>query len=353
MTNQFLFQGQYNQTYTTRLSCVRPLINLSTLNDAKIVKSLSEAANVEGYVAFVAILYIDALNKETIFDEYFFGKKERTIKEYENFTYYVEDESCRVEVIFEADGLFVTGQALGFLAYKDSLTLTIKDVIYPEELKPENRVANNNICFISDLKIGNGVGELQITMDYIKKNKEISDLVIMGDLFREFTDENVNWLIQFIKILDVNTFIIPNTNDPTNILLPQKPIHKRLINASCQFLSNPAQFTAGRNMLFVPPVSVQDIKLYKQEKSINILKMLLKTRQICPTAPDTIGCIPYKEIDPFVLESAPEYVFTIDDDFESEKDKVNFFVIPSFSKSKKAVVLNMSKNTLECISLEH
>ncbi|ELA46637.1 hypothetical protein VCUG_01863 [Vavraia culicis subsp. floridensis] len=353
MKENFLFQGQYNQTYVTRLVKMRPLINLSACKNATILPNLSESSNANGPVAFVALLYVDGTNKETIFDETGLINKERVVKPYENLTYYVEDESCRVEVIFEPEGLFVTGQVLGFLAEKNTHSLTIKDVIYPEQLEQTGQPEHDVICFIADLKIRNSMGELNVVIDYISNSKRVTDLVIIGDLFDEVTKENADLLTQFIENFGADTFIIPNTNDPTNKLLPQQPISNRLIDYNCLFLPSPAQFETGTKMLFIPPVAVNDIKLYGETSAIKIMKMLVRTRHICPTAPDTVGCIPYKDEDPFILNEMPDYVFTLGDKFEKEIGKITYFVLPSFSKTKKVIILTLDKCNFETIALEY
>ncbi|ELQ75034.1 DNA polymerase delta, regulatory subunit 55 [Trachipleistophora hominis] len=353
MRKDFLFQGQYNQTYVTRLEKMRSLINLDVHDDTTILSNLSEASSASGPVAFIALLYVDCANKETIFDEAGLIKKEKNVKPYENFTYFVEDESCRVEVIFEPKDLFVTGQVLGFIAERNTHSLTIKSVIYPVQLKLTGQLDHDIICFIADLRIRNSMSELNVITDYISNSKKVTDLVIIGDIFDEVTKENADLLAQFLEDFGADAFIIPNINDPTNKLLPQQPISNRIIDYNCLFLPSPALFEVGAKMLFIPPVVINDIKLYGEPSAINIMKMLVKIRHICPTAPDTVGCVPYNGEDPFILYEMPNYVFTLGDKFEKEMGEVSYFVLPSFSKSKQVILLTLDKRNFETVALEY
>lgn len=124
------------------------------------------------------------------------------------------------------EGLFVTGQVLGFVGKKENSNFVIKDVIYPDELKLEKQISHEQVCFIADLQINDSIEKIKIIQNYLQKNRNITILVIIGNFFK-VTKENSEILASFIKTFDIETFIIPNINDPTNVLLPQEPINKK------------------------------------------------------------------------------------------------------------------------------
>lgn len=332
---------------------MKALIKIEPVSGCKPIKNLAEIGSSNGCYAFVAIIFIDTTSKLSIFDEMGFIKRNKEMTVYDDLTYYVEDESCRIEAVFEKEMFFITGQVFGFIANKESSVLKVKSVIYPDELKPTKNMLTRGICFVGDVQISSNTSELKLILDFVKKNKKVSDLVVVGNLFSKYTKENVDLLSELVKSLGINVFIIPNKNDPTSSLLPQKPISKKLVNIDCNFLSNPAQFDVGPSFLYMPSVITEDIKLYKNNTTIDIMKFLIKTRHVCPNAPDTIGCLPYIDEDPFILYKFPEYAFTLGDEFKMEQDTTICFIVPSFSKTKSAVVLSQKRDGFEIISLKH
>lgn len=52
-----------------------------------------------------------------------------------------------------------------------------------------------------------------------------------------------------------------------------------------------------------------DTDVVSEQNPLPIMKHLLETRHICPTAPDTLRCFPFRDIDPFVIEEGPHVFF--------------------------------------------
>lgn len=52
---------------------------------------------------------------------------------------------------------------------------------------------------------------------------------------------------------------------------------------------------------------VESKEIYEMsgERSLDILETMLNNRHIAPTCPDTLGCYPFSDHDPFVLEASP------------------------------------------------
>ena len=83
-------------------------------------------------------------------------------------------------------------------------------------------------------------------------------------------------------------------------------------------------------------------------------------RHICPTAPDTLRCFPFRESDPFVLEKAPDVFFAgcqssygenlIFQHKNSKESAVKLLSIPTFALTRSIVLLDLT--TLESYELK-
>lgn len=45
------------------------------------------------------------------------------------------------------------------------------------------------------------------------------------------------------------------------------------------------------------------------ESPLDAMESLLRWSHIAPTCPDTLGCFPFRETDPFILEKRPHVMF--------------------------------------------
>lgn len=89
---------------------------------------------------------------------------------------------------------------------------------------------------------------------------------------------------------------------------------------------------------------------------IDALESCLKWGHIAPTAPDTLGCFPFYDEDPFIIEKCPHVMFAGNQEkFETrmckgdERQEVRLVCVPEFSNSCTIAVLNL-KN-LDCMPL--
>ena len=106
--------------------------------------------------------------------------------------------------------------------------------------------------------------------------------------------------------------IMPGKSDPANHLLPQQPLHPCLFTHCSRFntlklVTNPYDVVLD-NKLFLGHAgqAVQDIDRQvtypnamdtdddASNREIKILESTLKWGHLCPTAPDTLPCYPYK-----------------------------------------------------------
>lgn len=184
--------------------------------------------------------------------------------------------------------------------------------------------------------------------------------------------------------------VMPGHVDSTNALLPQQPLHRCLLpNASrCSNLSrdpNPHAMTIdGVHFVGTSGQNIFDLALYQEhvgpsqdefpsaEQTLDLLESLVRGRHLAPTCPDTLGCFPFDESDPFVLEETPHVLFagnqrefgsrkmcltSNDRDIEmthgdkkassAESEKfVRLISIPSYALTGQAVFLDLT--SLEC-----
>lgn len=165
-------------------------------------------------------------------------------------------------------------------------------------------------------------------------------------------------LLQLVASVPVD--LMPGQYDPTNYTLPQQPLHRCMFPLSSvyptlQLASNPHQASInGVRFLGTSGQNVGDIQKYSSRDShLEILEETLRLRHLAPTAPDTLGCYPFYQKDPFILEECPHVYFSGNaPKFDSKLIKgpdgqeVLLVTIPEFSSTQTACLVNL--RTLEC-----
>ncbi|KAM9392647.1 DNA polymerase delta subunit 2 isoform 1-T2 [Pholidichthys leucotaenia] len=165
-------------------------------------------------------------------------------------------------------------------------------------------------------------------------------------------------LLQLVASVPVD--VMPGQYDPTNYTLPQQPLHRCMFPLSSvyptlQLASNPYQANIdGVKFLGTSGQNVSDIQKYSSMDShLEILEETLRLRHLAPTAPDTLGCYPFYQRDPFILEECPHVYFSGNGStFESklikgpDDQEVLLVSIPEFSTTQTACLINL--RTLQC-----
>uniref|UniRef100_A0A3B4VHC5 DNA polymerase delta subunit 2 n=1 Tax=Seriola dumerili TaxID=41447 RepID=A0A3B4VHC5_SERDU len=164
-------------------------------------------------------------------------------------------------------------------------------------------------------------------------------------------------LLQLVASVPVD--VMPGQYDPTNYTLPQQPLHRCMFPLSSvyptlQLASNPYQANFdGVRFLGTSGQNVSDIQKYSSMDShLEILEETLRLRHLAPTAPDTLGCYPFYQKDPFIFEECPHVYFSGNaPTFESKLIKgadgqeVLLVTVPDFSSTQTACLVNL--RTLE------
>ncbi|ESO11643.1 hypothetical protein HELRODRAFT_71825 [Helobdella robusta] len=180
---------------------------------------------------------------------------------------------------------------------------------------------------------------------------------------RDAIDKLDNFLFQ----LSINAYVdlMPGPTDPTTFTLPQKPIHRCLLPKSGALstlnpVSNPYECKIeGYNFLGTSGQPVKDVvRITEYEDELEVLEGMLKFGHLAPTAPDTLGCYPFEEADPFIIDVCPDVFFAGNckkfdwKKYENVSEKHTLLItIPSFKVTKTAVLLNLYDLTCSPISL--
>lgn len=159
--------------------------------------------------------------------------------------------------------------------------------------------------------------------------------------------------------------LMPGKYDPTTNLLPQQPVHPRLLPQS-GVLSNVKPITnpcivnhEDYVLLGTSGETIEAIKQYsKIEFSTTVMKNTLEWGHIAPSAPDNLSCIPFKEKDPFILDFVPDIYFAgnqteyaISEYCTETKSKIQIISVPSFVDNPSCVLVDLSTLEPNLVSL--
>jgi len=239
----------------------------------------------------------------------------------------------------------------------------------PDNLLPSQFLSDfitGNLCD-SSLPVSNIVRVI-VAGNSVSKDTQDKDWV-MGPKFRQkkTNQESLDalkdvdeWLSPIASSIDVD--VLPGESDPAAFLWPQQPMHSCLFprsGRSTGFHSRPNPFAssvANKVILGTSGQNVADvIRCSTIEGEMKALRKTLEWRHVAPTAPDTLGCYPFLDEDPFVMETAPDLYFAgncekfeqcwMPDPTDSRKGTL-CVTVPEFSKTHTAVLVNLE--TLAC-----
>jgi len=224
-----------------------------------------------------------------------------------------------------------------------------------------------------------GIPEVQ------KMMSQVSRLIVAGNSLSSATQDrsvldkaryllrnNMAASIEAIQQLDDFMFqlassmpvdLMPGPHDPANFVLPQQPLHHCMLPQSyhCstfRTVGNPYSCRiGGRLVTGTSGQPINDIlKNSTLETALDALEKTLEWRHMCPTAPDTLGCYPYDNDDPFIFDQCPDIYFAGNQDVFADRlwksvqgQSVRLISIPRFSQTATVVMIDV--NTLECHTL--
>ena len=166
-----------------------------------------------------------------------------------------------------------------------------------------------------------------------------------------------NILVRFASSIDVD--VMPGEFDPANYALPQQPLHSCILPQASRYpslstVTNPyACSIDGVSFLGSSGQPIDDIIRSSDMEPLEALEQTLTWGHVAPTAPDTLGCYPFAENDPFIMQHCPHVYFTANQDKFSSKiyegaddQRVLLITVPAFSKTATCVLVNL--RTLTC-----
>ncbi|XP_008546832.1 DNA polymerase delta subunit 2 [Microplitis demolitor] len=151
--------------------------------------------------------------------------------------------------------------------------------------------------------------------------------------------------------------LMPGQYDPSNVMLPQKPIHRLLLRESRGFenlkgVNNPWSGVIGNRLICGSSGQpIEDIIRVCGESDRTALHYLEKTldwRHFCPTAPDTLPSYPFHDKDLFIMQQCPDIYFAGNTEkFETkiwknqDNEPVRLICVPKFSTTSTAVLVDL------------
>lgn len=408
MIQKEVYKGQqYSHIYFARLHMMRTLLHSLVLHWKPQISVCNILGLEEGKECIiVGTLYKHMKLKPCILDEYAKERSTTPLVKPHNFMHpddhlVLEDESGRVKLEGTAliPSVYVTGVVVALLGKATGAgSFLVQDVLDaglpPKIEKPLQLNEDKYVVFLSGLSVGGSKAnplQFQLLVDHITGHlgdekeqsiaAEIVHVVIAGNSVEIpkglFSGQNLgskdqSRLFEPIKELDilltqvaagVSLDIMAGPNDPANFALPQQPLNRCLFPGSSVYntfrsCTNPHSFELDNiRFLGTSGQNIQDLEKYSEAKDkLEFMERTLRWRHIAPTAPNTLGCYPFTDRDPFVLESCPHVYFVGNHDtYETrfingeEGQMTRLICIPKFSETGVAVVLNL--RNLECHTL--
>lgn len=161
--------------------------------------------------------------------------------------------------------------------------------------------------------------------------------------------------------------VMPGESDPSNFALPQQPLSQCLfpLAASLQSLSlvsNPYEFAVeGTAVLGTSGQPLSDLRRsVANPDDLDLLENSLKWSHLAPTAPDTLGCYPFYDRDPFALSSLPHLYFSANATKFATRvatslgnaSPVRLVCVPSFAATGELVLVDLSDLSARAVRFE-
>ncbi|KAA8518272.1 hypothetical protein F0562_015845 [Nyssa sinensis] len=356
-----MYRGQqYSQIYFARLHLLRTLLYslIPTWKPHLPVCTVLELEKGKECVV-VGTIYKHMKLKPSVLDEYSKKRSATPLVKPHNFMHpddqlVLEDESGRVKLRGTAllPSVYVTGIVVALHGKEtdagDFLVEDILDAGLPPQIElPLKSGEDKYVVFVSGLSVGSSSSnplQFQLLVDHItghlgdEKEQSIAaqivQVVIAGNSVevphgllngQNLASKDQSRLSEPIKELDILLTqiaasipldIMPGHNDPSNFSLPQQPLHRCLFPGSSAYntfrsCTNPHLFELDNvRFLGTSGQNIDDLEKYSEAKDkLEFMERTLKWRHLAPTAPNTLGCYPFTDRDPFFVESCPHVYF--------------------------------------------
>jgi len=410
-------ENQFYKLYMARLGQAKGDLKakVEERSDVPLVPALLELHQYSGKVAILGTIFKDMSKKPAALKEFMDEDEHAVLKKgphcyvSDDDMLVIEDETSRVKVILDNIDInyLYTGMVVAFIGEVTNQEFKASEMVIPGPAKgtplPQQMCNSGEkrwVVMISDLQYsdyGHKNIALQMVSDWVEgymgdqgdedDGSKVVRMIIAGNTMspneadkmddislalrsrkqRKIDDDRASdmlkkvdsWIAGLCATIAVD--IMPGETDPSNYYLPQQAFHSCLFpkassHSTYRSVTNPFSGSIdGVEFLGVSGQNVTDQQMYGKHSNIpELMKQHIETRNICPTAPDTLGCFPFKEDDPFVLTSTPHVYFVgCQDKFETAQVdgpgyKVRLISVPSFSKTQEIVLLNIASPDFEC-----
>lgn len=185
--------------------------------------------------------------------------------------------------------------------------------------------------------------------------------------------------------------LLAGASDPSNVSLPQQPLHPALFPRSRAYAAapslahtsngtskqqtrqpdmnsfhpatNPTFFTlSGQLFLGTGGQPTDDIAKYVDPSTpLDLMEHTLRWRLLAPTAPDTLWCYPYQSDEPFVLlDGQCPHVYFVGNQHEfgtrvvegPEGQRVRCISVPKFAETGELVLVDLETLEVEIVKFE-
>lgn len=317
---------------------------------------------------------------------------------------YIEDEVQRVP-LKSGDNLkvhdHVTGVVVAVKGREGGRGIFIvSDVCYasfPDQIERPLISEDKYVALVSGLNLarsGDVLLSFQLLVDFIRGDfggdldhslaSKITRLVIAGSSVSHSKDtvtQNIKYLskktksgcVEGVQVLDdmlqqltvsIPVDVMPGDHDPASCLLPQQPLHpcifpKAFGSSGMKTVTNPYEAEIdGILFLGTSGQNINSIRQYSQlDDTLDIMHHTLEWGHLAPTAPDVLGCYPFEDRDPFILENCPNVYFIGNQDcyrtslIKGENGQtVRLIALPHFHKTSTCILVNL--RNLECLPIE-
>ncbi|GMN55885.1 hypothetical protein TIFTF001_025009 [Ficus carica] len=336
---------QYSQIYFVRLHMMRTLL-YSLVPDRKPHLPVCTVLELEGGKECIVVgtLYKHMKLKPSILDEYSKEKCQHVM--HNNVKFDLHGACYSGTNVIQVTGVVVALH--GKAGTGDFLVEDVLEAGLPPQIERSIKSKEDKyVVFVSGLRVGSSISnplQFQLLVDHITGHlgdekeqgiaAQIVHVVIAGNSVeiprgllngQNLASKDQSRLSEPIKELDIQLTqvaaglpldIMPGPDDPANFSLPQQPLNKYLFPGSSTYntfrsCTNPHCFELDNiRFLGTSGQNIDDLEKYTEAKDkLELMERTLKWRHLAPTAPNTLGCYPFTDMDPFLIESCPHVYF--------------------------------------------
>ncbi|KAF3915821.1 hypothetical protein ABW21_db0206766 [Orbilia brochopaga] len=166
----------------------------------------------------------------------------------------------------------------------------------------------------------------------------------------------------------ISVTLMPGENDPANASLPQQKMHPTMFPATKFYTgstfiptTNPCACEIdGVRFLGTGGQTIDDIFKYVDgDDRLEMMERTLRWRHVAPTAPDTLWCYPFQEVDQFIIDSCPHIYFVGNQpEFGTRlavgpnDQVVRLITVPKFAETGELILIDLDTLEPEVISFK-